>query len=788
MLKFKHFTVLLAIAFISHSVSAQSLQTFSGISAETMIQDSLISGCVTASNITTNGSTAFGAFVNSSSDFPFESGLIMASGPIENAEGPDDDTNAGGSLSTDSDPDLDDLVSYSINDATVIEFDFTPASDTIRFNYIFGSEEFPEFANSSFNDVFGFFVSGPGISGPYTNNAINIASLPNGSPVTIDNLYNTMTWYTGSVDPSSGGEGLAYNNVIQYDGASINLTAELILTACQTYHIKLAVGDAGDSSYDSGVFIESGSFTSGVEINAVNHSDVGTDADLYEGCENYFVLERSPNSPIDEEVVININYMANSTAEEGVDVSEIDDQAYIAPNTNSDTIWYDAFNDGLEEGTELMILEFWTSCPCGGSGGNSVIDTINIYDAESIKGGIQDVQLNYCGVTPPETLELVADVNIYPAYYEWSTGSFSNQITVEPEPGIQTYSLTISDVCGNQVHDSVSIRVSDMNLTGIDVEQVSCYNNCDGSMQINVENDFQPFEYIYGNADYFYLPDSLTSTYDPLVQNLCPGDYYVKIVDDIGCYVETEVEVPNKANINLSPGILNSSVNFCEAPGEITLTAEASIDDAIFNWFNGDADSTTTVTPASGENDYWVEISDQCGTTFEDHVIIRLSNLSVDANVTADTLTDGCGGMVSLFPSGGFEPYNYWWLPPLSQSGDVVEELCAGEYIFQLTDGIGCEYTDTVVIPASNSVAEIISQGLTIYPNPAKDFAFIDLSELPAQNAIISVYNITGKLVYTDKTTEQLYKTRKLPAGSYMLTVELPGKNHRYVDKLVITE
>ncbi|MFO7878998.1 MAG: choice-of-anchor L domain-containing protein, partial [Bacteroidales bacterium] len=421
------FLALALFSWLSPQAKAQPLTTHSGISAQTLIQDSLISGCVTAANITTNGSSAFGAFTNTSSDFPFESGLIMASGPIENAEGPDNSTSQGGSLSTGSDPDLDMLVSYDINDATVIEFDFVPASDTIRFNYIFGSEEFPEFANSSFNDVFGFFISGPGINGPYSNNAENIALLPNGQPVTIDNLYNTGTWYTGS-QSGSGGEGLAYNDVIEYDGASVNLTAEVILTACQTYHIKLAVGDAGDSSYDSGVFIESGSFTSGVQINAVNHSDVGTDSDLYEGCSNYFVLERAENSDEEEEVLIYITYAGSSTAEEGVDVSEIQDSAYMAPYENYDTIHYTAFNDGIEEGTELMILEFWTECPCGGSGGNSVTDTIEIYDAESIKGGIQDVQTRYCGEDPPASLTLAAEVNIYPAYYEWNTGSYNNQI------------------------------------------------------------------------------------------------------------------------------------------------------------------------------------------------------------------------------------------------------------------------------------------------------------------------------------------------------------------------
>ncbi|MGM0650722.1 MAG: choice-of-anchor L domain-containing protein, partial [Bacteroidota bacterium] len=167
------FITVLSFVLLTNTTHAQPyLQTHGGISAEVLIQDSLITGCVTASDVTTNHpDAAFGAFTNDNPDFPFESGIIMATGDIANAEGPNNSGSTGSTLGSGSDPDLDDLISYDINDATVIEFDFVPASDTIRFNYIFGSEEFPEFANTNYNDVFGFFISGPGINGPYSDNA-----------------------------------------------------------------------------------------------------------------------------------------------------------------------------------------------------------------------------------------------------------------------------------------------------------------------------------------------------------------------------------------------------------------------------------------------------------------------------------------------------------------------------------------------------------------------------------------------------------------------------------------
>lgn len=86
--------------------------------------------------------------------------------------------NASGNTTGGTDPDLNALTSLSINDACVIEFDFLPVGDTIRFNYVFGSEEYHDYVGSSFNDVLGFFLSGEGIVGPYTNDAINIAKVP----------------------------------------------------------------------------------------------------------------------------------------------------------------------------------------------------------------------------------------------------------------------------------------------------------------------------------------------------------------------------------------------------------------------------------------------------------------------------------------------------------------------------------------------------------------------------------------------------------------------------------
>ena len=101
------------------------------------------------------------------------------------------------------DPDLDQLSTFNTNDAAVLEFDFIPTGDSLSFNYSFGSDEYNEYVCGSVNDAFGFFLSGPGINGAYSNNAINLAIIPetDGTPVTINSVNN------GSV----GSAGIASN-------------------------------------------------------------------------------------------------------------------------------------------------------------------------------------------------------------------------------------------------------------------------------------------------------------------------------------------------------------------------------------------------------------------------------------------------------------------------------------------------------------------------------------------------------------------------------------------------
>ena len=207
---------------------------------------------------------SWGYFEKGSSDFPFEAGIVLTSGYARNAIGPSGTNVSDGDMYTWlGDPDataLIDLPGVSSYNVTIFEFDFVPFGNEISFNYIFASEEYPEYAcGFDYNDVFGFIISGPGIVNDPGLSGKNIALLPNGETVSIQNV-NDM----GCGDDTYYVPGPFGN--IKYDGRTIPLTAYSEVQPNETYHIRLLISDAGDGGWDSAVFLEAGSFNLGSVI------------------------------------------------------------------------------------------------------------------------------------------------------------------------------------------------------------------------------------------------------------------------------------------------------------------------------------------------------------------------------------------------------------------------------------------------------------------------------------------------------------------------------------------
>jgi hypothetical protein len=263
-------SVLAIIAIHSKSWSQENAfevsesQTAEG-SAQTF-QDLLPGGALQVFDIQYSGYPQASGSYSGNSGIGFTSGFLLTSGKAGNAKGPNTSPGTGYNSNTPGDPDLTLLADENSLDASIMEFSFVSATGYFSINYVFASEEYPENVNIEWNDVFGIFLSGPGITGPFSNNAINIALIPGtDEPVSINTVNGTShpEYYVANWNP-------VQNNAIQYDGYTVPLRAEATVTPFETYYVKIAISDAGDRVYDSGIFLEEGSLTDAIQTAVVS--------------------------------------------------------------------------------------------------------------------------------------------------------------------------------------------------------------------------------------------------------------------------------------------------------------------------------------------------------------------------------------------------------------------------------------------------------------------------------------------------------------------------------------
>ena len=377
-------TIWLSIANFSHAQTMTiTPATTPPFTPTNLLQQVFLGDGVDVVNISYSGdNAAIGFFQNGTSTIGINKGVVMATGFVNNIPTPNN-TSSGttGNTTGGSDADLSAAIGgTTINDAAVYTIDFIPQSDTLQFKYVFASEEYIDYV-CSFADAFGFFISGPGISGPYSNMATNIALVPNSTnPVSVGTINNGVAagsnppciltntgFYVDNPWNSPGGQS-PYE--IIYDGFTVVLTATAVVTPCQQYRIKLAIGDALDSAFDSAVFLAASSFgTSGLTATTTTP---GLDGTISEGCEPVvidFVLDQAGTSDYP------ITYSVGGSAIMGVDYDSIPLMDTIPAGQDSARLLIFAIADTIAEGIDTIEL-YVNITPC-------TLDTFFIFIRDS---------------------------------------------------------------------------------------------------------------------------------------------------------------------------------------------------------------------------------------------------------------------------------------------------------------------------------------------------------------------------------------------------------------------
>lgn len=758
----------LPVLSLAPSIGFGQLVLTNTMTPEQLLQNVLLGSGVAVSNVTFNGAPATAVtvqameFDGANCNVGMSGGVMLCSGDCNMAVGPNDtggNTLPPGGLGLGGDPDLTQLLNsgggaYVTYDAAVLEFDFVPNGDTLRFNYVFGSEEYLEWVSSSFNDVFGFFLSGPGIAGPYSGGAANIAIVPGtvNTPVTIDNVNDVTNsaYYVDNGDGWSPPQNTD-STVLNFDGFTTVLTAEAIVQCGQTYHIKMAVADAGDHILDSGVFLEAGSFTSTAAVTASLATAVGLqDSTLYEGCANAILTFQRYG---DFSVQDTVDLIVAGTATNGVDFTPMLPSTLIFQP--GDSIIQYALSAPIDpDALETVQLTMTNVAACSGM---AVTTNFTFYIDFAMP---MYITTNDTAIGCDDWVTIGPDVfQGYGNYgYLWNTGATTATITVSP-PVTTTYTVTVTDTCF-MVPQTGTITVTvpvypPVSIATSNDTAIVCMTSTDLWVVASGGDGF--YDYLWTNAagDTLGTGATLNVTAGPT------ATYYIDV--EAGCGLgDADSVVVSPAP--LPPIVVNTNNDtLVLCPGDpvdlSVLSATGGNGVYTYQWTypTGAVLSTNATVPGVVVNDtitYQVQVDDQCGNSGSDSITLYTPQwdpyqlfVSNDTAICLDQSTS-----IWAYATGGAGGYVFDWSNP---GGNAM--------FYTITPGEPDTYPVTVTDQCGNMLSDAI---------------FVDVQWVDAAFIInyIDEYDVTFFNLSSPNCTQYLWEFGDGDVATAMHTV------HHYID------
>jgi len=587
---------ILIVALACMGTARAQIVTTGGLTAQDLL-DSLARGAqgVNVFNpqlfITNPAQVASFRVLNNDPDLGMSSGIILSSGDADSVIGPNDDDGytdgfAGGAIS---DPQLINEFGAGNNDQAVFQFQFEPIGDTAQFTFLFGSEEYLEFADAcgaNFNDVFGFFIQGP-LYPTFTNIALLPGVAPP-TPITINNVnpvFNPSFYINNDINgPGGGADPLcppavppAFLRNTQMDGFTIPITIRVEVVPCSTYTLKFGVADAGDQAFDTWVLIEAGSFTS----NAVTSELVGnTDSTgtllVNEGCfDGRLVVSRA------SELTDTLPLIISGTATPGVDYQAFPDTIFFPPGKDTVQLLVFPTFDGLTEGDETIqiLAPSGNLCEPG-------FDTLNvlIQDVPAFQATYSRDTIDVCPDTPldfdiglsgglPDSLDYTWTLN---GQEISDTTTFS--IFADSTSLLRFTAVTRGCNIPPYERDMILRAEQDPLFLNVTPDLDICRGD-DAVMSVGISGGVDPY-----TIQWFNAAGAVVGNSDTLIER--PGSntrYIVEVSDSISCQTSRDtvnVFVDGTANVNFS----FSSVVQCESDPVTVIHAAAGPNTTQYTW------------------------------------------------------------------------------------------------------------------------------------------------------------------------------------------------------------
>tara|TARA_R110000823_G_scaffold79592_3_gene181548 strand:+ start:16319 stop:18649 length:2331 start_codon:yes stop_codon:yes gene_type:complete len=647
-----------------------------------LVEDILIdSGCISNVQITAatsgnfpDGDKSFGYFSANGSNFPFEKGIVMSTGKLQNVPGPNTTLSDDDAPNWPGDTDLEAALNISnTTNATIIEFDFVPNADNIQFRYLFASEEYQQGDPNTciYSDAFAFLIKP--IGGTYTN----IALVPGtNTPVLVTTVHSGIPGACPPINETYF-EGWNGPNVpINFNGQTKVLIAETPVTVNQAYHIKLVIADEANYRYDSAVFLEGGSFNIAANL----------------GPDRSFVT----NNPLCE----NETYILDVTPQ------------------GTSPLGYKWFKDGIiipGETTAQLIVTAPGIYKVEVDYGNSCIATDEVLIEYTSPVNVQNTELYQCEPLANglatfnlfDAEEIIINGNPLLRVYSFHKSFTNAQNNVDAIRNPERYTNTQPNeiVYARVVSEYGCIGVAEVTLktttnTVSDLFLVNCSTTgTPGFANFNFSEISLELQALFGNSPevtYHLSYSQAISQTNPLPNPFTNTQansqtIYARVSGDRGCLGTAKI---NLSVVNTPEFEGEETYTYClnTYPSTITIYSGliGTISDATFLWSNGETSPSIEV---NEPGNYTLTVTRSKTINNEEYSCTSTRTFTVIPSETAQVtyeLTGNIGNPILTVIAEGTGNYSYSLDNGPYQQSAVFENLSPGDHLLKVKDKNGC--------------------------------------------------------------------------------------------------
>ncbi|WP_299889373.1 choice-of-anchor L domain-containing protein [uncultured Lacinutrix sp.] len=767
-------SLLILLSFCCYVATSQNISVDSQTyTPQELIEDILIdSDCISNVLVTNvvggdfnNTDQSYGYFDATGTTFPFQTGIVLTTGRLNNVQGPNTSLSDDDAPNWNGDSDLENVLQETnTTNATIIEFDFTSVADQISFRYIFASEEYQEGNPNTcnFSDLFGFLIR------PATGTAYqNIALVPNTqTPVKVTTVHPDIPGGCGPINEAYFESFNGSVSPINFNGQTTVLTATAQTIPNQNYHVKLVIADEQNFRFDSAVFLEAESFELNTNLgqdrllannNPVCGNDTITLSAFQPGMTTYkwfrnnieLITETSATYEVTQEGTYNVEVtLDNSCISYGEIVIEYAPNPIVA---NTTLFECDINQDGL---TTYNLFD---------SADNITMNNANI-GVTNFYSSIMDAQMETNAISNPNNYNNTSILQtVYASVINQNTGC---KAIAEVILDISTNTLALQNY--NTCDDAIVDGFTTFNLNDI---RTTIQSNVPVNSTISFYNTID---------DAFTESNIIDGDFENTIQNT--QTIFVKVTTDTNqCYAISQLTL----NILFTPQLLpDESVLYClnNFPETITLTGGITNDlpsNHYYQWFfNGvDTGIDTSFIEVNEIGTYTVVVTDPNGcSNTRDITVFPSSDPTID-DLTYTELTSNNSATIMVSGEGDYE-FAIDNALGFYQDENIFTGLTPGFHTIYIRDKMGC---------GSNSITFSIL-GFPQYFSPNNDtindtWKPYGTNEQFNSNLKILIFNRHGKLlaeVDSVKGWNGIYNGFVLPSDDYWYIINHPnGKQYK---------